>query len=143
MPAPVGWREERTIAGRRNKQRSGRWEGRRQPTGAALGGAAELPTPGPQREYRGVLGCGYCASGGGAPAPGWPRHPPPTTRASRADPRRHPPASLPSVKAVLTWRAPAAARSHDGRVEGDGMANALHGELSVYGTLCEEAVRRE
>jgi hypothetical protein len=40
---------------------------------------------------------------------------------SRADLRRRPPAWLPNVKAVLTWRAPAEARSHGGRVEGDGM----------------------
>lgn len=49
------------------------------------------------------------------------RIPSPLTRASRADRRRRPPAWVPSVKAVLTRRAPAAARSHYGRVEGDGM----------------------
>ena len=35
---------------------------------------------------------------------------------------RPPPTWVPSVKAVLTRRAPAGARSHGGRVEGDGMA---------------------
>ena len=32
--------------------------------------AAQLPRAGPQRA-RAVATCGYCASGGGAPAPGW------------------------------------------------------------------------
>ena len=92
-----------------------------------LGDAAELPAPGRRRGPGRVAGCGYCASGGGAPAPGWPRTPSPSPRASRADPRRRPPAWVPSVKAVLTWRAPAAARSHGGRVEGDGMAEPQGG----------------
>jgi hypothetical protein len=79
-----------------------------------LGDAAKLPAPGrgrvPSRRGLRLLRLRR----GGAPALGWPRHPPPTTRASRAHPRRRPPAWLPRVKAALTWRAPAVACSLEG-----------------------------
>lgn len=41
-------------------------------------------------ECRADVGHRYCASRRGAPAPGWPRHPPPATRTSRADLRWRP-----------------------------------------------------
>lgn len=98
--------------------------GCRPPTDAGLGDAAELPRVGPVmrgwpggwlrllRLRRGHSGSGMRAS----------RHPRPGQ--SRADPRRRPPAWVPSVKAALTRRAPAVPRSHGGRVEGDGIATA-------------------
>jgi hypothetical protein len=90
-----------------------------------LGDAAKLPAPAVDARRAEVIGHGYCTSGGSAPAPGWPRTPSPSARVSRADPGRRPPARLPSVKAVLTRRAPAGALSRRGRVDGDGMAKDL------------------
>jgi hypothetical protein len=76
----------------------------RQPTGTANAARAAISRPRRGRSARDRLsgGCGYCTLGGGALAPGWPRIPSPSSRQSQADP-------------------PAAACSHGGRVDGDGV----------------------
>jgi hypothetical protein len=127
MPTPVGWRVGRTTTGRRDSGLGDEHTGKAPAADRhGLDDAAELPTPGRSAPRVTVSnGCGYCASGGGAPAPGWSRTRHPSARAKPRDHRRRPPAWVPSVKAVLTWRAPSAARSHDGRVDGDGMAERM------------------
>ncbi len=54
-------------------------------------------------------------------------HPPASDPGKPSRPPPHPPTWLQSVKAVLTWRAPAAARSPDGRVDGRRDATTLQG----------------
>jgi hypothetical protein len=107
----------------------------RQPTGAASATRPSCPRRAALAGAGYLARCRYCASGGGTPAPGWQAHPSPSPRASRADPCRRPPASLPNVKVVLTRRAPAGARSHDGRVEGDAMARTIGRSVLAFGIV--------
>jgi hypothetical protein len=97
-------------------------------------GAAWVHAPGRGTRVRPVVSCGYCASGGGAPAPGWLRTPSPSPRAEPSRPRRGPPAWLPTVTVRTEWRAPAGARSHGGRVEGDGMLLAQSAGIGLTAT---------
>ncbi len=124
-PRRHSWKRE----GRACRRPQSCWSGRCYPAAdrCGLSDPVQLPTPGRSACGGPVDGCGYCASGGGAPAPGWPRTPSPTTRASRADPRRRPPAWVANVKAVLTRRAPAAARSPMGGSRATGRRTSVSG----------------
>ncbi len=146
---PDGWRGERGARGRRRREGLGKWWGvrRRQPAAprrsdAAQGRARRVRAGGSRRRS----GRGYCASGGGAPAPGWPglrgrvavrgwlRGPSrqPTTRASRAD--HHPTRQRPTVRhGRLDMAGRAAARSPGGGSTADGMATTTSaGVVATY-----------
>lgn len=120
---PGGWREGREPGGPPSDDRplpsgGGGPVAGRAARRASRGARKRTPGPSTAGGWRG-RGCGYCASGGGAPAPGWPgtvggsrsvgggggSHPV-CRQPGRAEQTTARPASVrTSVKAVLTWRA--------------------------------------